>query len=129
MEERIQSLTVFLVSNLEKSKEFYQKILECDVTDWWALRKDGIKLGIKLLQANETDSINPNSSQNKVVSDVYAYADDYTSLETLYDQVKERGANIVQEPEETNLDWGSWKEFSIQDPDGYVISFGTARKN
>ncbi|MFF3024241.1 VOC family protein [Gottfriedia sp. NPDC057948] len=29
------SLKVLLVSNLEKSKEFYQEVLGCEVTEWW----------------------------------------------------------------------------------------------
>lgn len=32
------SLTVLLVSDLEKSKEYYRTALECEVTDFWAIR-------------------------------------------------------------------------------------------
>jgi catechol-2,3-dioxygenase len=30
------SLTVLLVSDLEKSKSYYQEALGCEVTEWWA---------------------------------------------------------------------------------------------
>ncbi|MEK3751737.1 VOC family protein [Paenibacillus sp. FSL E2-8871] len=32
------SVQVRLVSNLERSKEFYATALSCEVNDWWAVR-------------------------------------------------------------------------------------------
>lgn len=126
--ERIQSLTVLLVSNLEKSMAFYQDVLGCEVTDWWAIRNDSLKLGFKLLQAKENQVISPNSTDNEVICDAYAYADDFTALDLLHNEWKQKGAKIVQEPAVTEFDWGAWKEFAIQDPDGYVLGVGTAKK-
>ncbi|MBS4174017.1 VOC family protein [Bacillus sp. FJAT-49736] len=126
--ERIQSLTVLLVSDLEKSKVFYQDVLGCEVTDWWALRNDTIKLGFKLLQAKEAQTINPNSSEDEVVWDAYAYADDFTALENIYNEWKQKGATFAQELTVSEFDWGIWKEFAIQDPDGYVLAIGSANK-
>ena len=43
------------------------------------------------------------------------------ALEPLYDEFHAAGANIVMEP--TNFHWAL--EMRIEDPDGYVIRFGT----
>ena len=126
--ERIQSLTVLLVSDMEKSKAFYQDILGCEVNEWWALRNDTINLGFKLLQANENQAISPNSTEDEVVWDAYAYPDDFATLENLYHEWKQKGAPIVQEMAEYEFDWGTWKEFAIQDPDGYVLGIGSGNK-
>lgn len=129
MNNRIQSLTVLIVSDLEKSKSFYKEVLGCDVTDWWAIRDDEIKLGFKLIQAKENQAVSPNTIGDRIVWDTYAYADDFASLETLYKEWKQKGGNIVQEPTVTEFEWGKWKEFAIQDPDGYVLAIGTADKS
>jgi len=126
--DRIQSLTVLLVSNLEKSTAFYQDVLGCEVNEWWALRNDSLKLGFKLLQSRENQVITPNSSTNEVLCDAYAYADDFATLDELHNEWKQKGAKVVQEPVITEFDWGAWKEFAIQDPDGYVLGVGTAKK-
>ena len=126
--DRIQSLTVLLVSDLEKSIAFYQDVLGCEVNDWWALRNDSLKLGFKLIQAKENQIISPNSSNNEVIWDAYSYADDFAALDQLHNEWKQKGAKIVQEPVVMEFDWGAWKEFAIQDPDGYVIAVGTANK-
>lgn len=123
MDNRVQSLTVLLVSDFEKSKRFYREKLGCEVTDWWVVRRDKLMLGCKLLQSGNV--ANPNGEG---LWDIYAYADDFESLDTLYAEWKEKGVSFVKEPEVTENDWGLWKEFAIQDPDGYVIGVGTAKK-
>ncbi|MEN2767469.1 VOC family protein [Ornithinibacillus xuwenensis] len=128
MTDRIQSLTVLKVSDIKKSRDFYQNILGCEVTEWWALRDDEVKLGLKLLQADHVKDINPNSTDQKIVCDVYAYTDDFAALDTLHTKLTDNGATVVIKPEITKFKWGSWKEFAIADPDGYVIGFGTANK-
>jgi lactoylglutathione lyase len=128
MDDKIQSLTVLVVSDLVKSNSFYKDVVGCEVTEWWALRNDTVKLGFKLLQANENQTISPNSSKDQIVWDAYAYADNFASLENLYNEWKQKEACIVQELAVTEFEWGVWKEFAIQDPDGYVIAVGTANK-
>jgi lactoylglutathione lyase len=124
------SVKVLLVSNLEKSKEFYLNVLGCEVTDWWAVRDD-FALGFKLIQANHIEDVNPNKpGKNQNVSwDTYAYVETHNKLDELYKEFKEKGAQITQEPIISEADWGSWKEFAIKDPDNYVIAFGSGKKN
>ncbi|MFJ7727866.1 VOC family protein [Neobacillus sp. NPDC097160] len=118
------SLTVLLVSELEKSKKYYEDVLGCEVNEHWAIRDD-FGLGFKLIQAKDLNDIRP----NKGTWNTYAYVNNHTELDALFDELKTNGAIIVSEPNLTEFDWGVWKEFSIRDLDGYVIGFGSGNKN
>lgn len=124
------SVQVLLVSDLEKSKVFYEKVLGCEVNDVWAVRDD-FGLGFKLMQADQLEDVNPNkAAKNQVVPwDTYAYVDTHAELDELFNELKTKGAPIVQEPVLIEQDWGAWREFAIQDPDQYVIAFGSGKKN
>jgi lactoylglutathione lyase len=116
------SLTVLLVTDLEKSKSYYQNALGCDVTEWWAVRDD-FGLGFKLLQANDPSDVRPNNN----AWNTYAYVKTHDILDALYEEFRANGAFIVQEPQLSEHDWGVWKEFSVKDPDGYIIGFGSGK--
>lgn len=124
------SVQVRLVSNLERSKEFYATVLGCEVTDWWAVR-DEFALGFKLIQAAHTENVQPNpAGQGQIIPwDTYAYVETHHELDDLYEELKGKGAEFVQEPDLQEADWGSWKDFAIKDPDGYVIAFGSGKKH
>jgi catechol 2,3-dioxygenase-like lactoylglutathione lyase family enzyme len=119
------SLTVLLVKDLENSKKWYSDVLGCEVTDWWAIRDGLTGLAFKLLQAASPEDIRPNKPgiSEKAGWNVYAYVENWTELDALYHEFKAKGATIKVEP------WiyasgGPWKEFVIEDPDGYGIAFG-----
>ncbi|MGG3564360.1 VOC family protein [Neobacillus rhizosphaerae] len=124
------SLKVLLVSDLDKSKKFYADILGCEVTDWWAIRDGFTGLGLKLLQANAPEDVQPNSPTNGdrlPVADIYCYVENWSALDELYEEFKAKGAKVVIEP------WidpqaGPWKEFAIVDPDNYCLAFGGTNK-
>ncbi|WP_062239045.1 VOC family protein [Fictibacillus sp. FJAT-27399] len=123
------SLKVLLVSNLERSKEYYQNVLGCEVTEWWVIRDGFSGLGIKLLQANSPGDVQPNkpAKGTNTAFDVYCYVEDWSSLDELYKEFRENGAMITIEP------WidhsaGPWKEFAIKDIDNYCIGFGGTNK-
>lgn len=118
------SLTVLLVSNFEQSKKYYKDALGCEVNEHWAIRDD-FGLGFKLIQAADLDDVRP----NKDTWNTYAYVKTHNELDTLYEELKSNGAIIVNEPKVTEQDWGAWKDFSVQDLDGYVIGFGSGNKN
>ncbi|OPA80522.1 glyoxalase [Paenibacillus selenitireducens] len=124
------SVQVLLVSNLEQSQAFYRDVLGCDVTDFWAVRDD-FALGFKLMQADQAEDVKPNKpGRGQLIPwDTYAYVETHQELDQLYQQLKDKGAGIVQEPSTTEADWGSWKEFAIKDPDSYVIAFGSGKKD
>lgn len=117
------SLTVLLVSDLEKSRAYYRDVLGCDVNEWWAERDGLTGLAFKLLQAESPDDVRPNraAKDSGHVWDVYCYVE---GLDELYAELKAKGAKFAYEMFEQKFDWGIWKEFAIKDPDGYVIGFG-----
>jgi catechol 2,3-dioxygenase-like lactoylglutathione lyase family enzyme len=119
------SLTVFMVTDLERSKQYYREILGFDVTDWWAQR-DGLQgLALKLQQAPYLSGASPNPPEagSDTGVDVYAYIEDWTALDQLYAEFTSKGAKIVREPV-IYADGGPWKEFVVEDPDGYHLAFG-----
>lgn len=118
------SLTVLLVSNFEKSKKYYEDALGCEVNEHWAIR-DNFGLGFKLIQATDIEDVRP----NKGTWNTYAYVKTHDELDSLYVELKTNGAIIVSEPKVTEYDWGAWKDFSVQDLDGYVIGFGSGNRN
>ena len=46
-------------------------------------------------------------------------------VDAFYQEVKDRGANTLSEPQDT--DYGM-REFVVQDPDGWSVSFGQRRE-
>jgi predicted enzyme related to lactoylglutathione lyase len=119
------SLTVFMATDLERSKQYYREVLGFDVTDWWAQR-DGLQgLALKLLQAPAGAGATPNPPEagSDTGVDVYAYVEDWTALDQLYSEFMSKGAIIAREPV-VYADGGPWKEFIVEDPDGYHLAFG-----
>jgi len=104
-------------------------VLGCEVTDWWAVR-DEFALGFKLIQAARIEDVLPNAvGHGQIIPwDTYAYVETHDELDELYEELKGKGAEFVQEPDLQEADWGSWKDFAIKDPDGYVIAFGSGKK-
>jgi catechol 2,3-dioxygenase-like lactoylglutathione lyase family enzyme len=120
------ALTVFMVTDLARSRQYYREVLGFDVTDWWAERGGLQGLALKLLQAPSGKSANPNPPEEGVSDtgvDVYAYVDNWTELGLLYEEFKSKGAVISREPT-VYSDGGPWKEFVVEDPDGYHLAFG-----
>jgi lactoylglutathione lyase len=125
MKQIHSSLKVLLVSDLEKSKQFYQEKLGCDVTEWWVIRDGFEGLALKLLQARSSKDVQPNKPAKGAVKafDVYCYIENWTALDELYQEFNTNGVEIAIEPwvDENN---GPWKEFAVKDLDGYCIAFG-----
>lgn len=122
------SLKVLLVSDLKKSENYYRDVLGCEVTEWWAVR-DGLNgLGFKLLQADSVEDVRPNKAPKGAVyaSDVYAYLSNFAELDSLYEELKLNGVIVAYEPYIQDLGWGKWKEFAVNDLDGYAITFAAA---
>ncbi|MBB6690447.1 VOC family protein [Cohnella xylanilytica] len=123
------SVQVLVVSDLARSKAYYQDVLGCEVNDFWAVRDD-FRLGFKLIEGKSAEDVRPNrigDGQEKVW-DTYAYVETHDDLDELYEELKSKGAILHQKPEVYEFDWGVWKEFSVKDPDQYVIAFGSGKK-
>jgi lactoylglutathione lyase len=131
MEKLIHSsLKVLLVSDIEKSKRFYQDVLGCEVTDWWVIRDGFTGLALKLLQADSSNEVQPNKPAKgaTVGIDVYCYVENWTALDALYEEFRNKGVTFAGEPW-IDEDAGPWKEFVIKDLDDYCIAFGGTNKN
>lgn len=131
MEKLIHSsLKVLLVSDLEKSKRYYQDALGCEVTDWWVIRDEFTGLALKLLQADSSNDVQPNKPAKgaTVGIDVYCYVENWTALDALYEEFRNNGVSFAVEPW-IDEEAGPWKEFVIKDLDDYCIAFGGTNKN
>lgn len=119
------ALTALFVSDLKRSQAFYRDVLGFDVTDWWAERGGLQGLALKLLQAPDASAVTPNPPEigSTRAFDIYAYVENWTELDRLYDEFITKGAVISGEPI-VYADQGPWKEFIVQDPDGYHLAFG-----
>lgn len=124
------AVQVRLVSDLTRSKQFYEEVLGCEVNDVWAVRDD-FALGFKLIQAKSSTDVTPNPAgkDQETPWDTYAYVDTHHELDELYEELTSRGAEVVQEPVLMEADWGVWKDFAIKDPDNYVIAFGSGKRD
>jgi catechol 2,3-dioxygenase-like lactoylglutathione lyase family enzyme len=119
------SLTVFMVSDLARSQRYYREILGFDVNDWWAER-DGLSgIALKLQQAPNESGVHPNppESGSDTGVDIYAYVENWAALDQLYREFTSKGAMMARKPV-VYADQGPWKEFIVEDLDGYHIAFG-----
>jgi lactoylglutathione lyase len=119
------SLKVLMVSDLNNSNHFYEKLLGCEVTEWWVIRDGFSGLALKLLQAESPEDVRPNKPAKgaDTAFDLYCYIENWRALDELYHEFSGKAVPISVQPwiDEAN---GPWKEFVIQDPDGYQIAFG-----
>ncbi|WP_223285381.1 VOC family protein [Paenibacillus sp. PL91] len=125
MSEKLSSLTVLMVSDLARSQSFYREVLGFNVTDWWAERGGLHGVALKLFQAAEPADVRPNQrpAGGGYAVDVQVYTETWAQLDSLYEEFRSKGAIVSVEPI-VYADGGPWKEFVIEDPDGYHFAFG-----
>ncbi|MFC5529640.1 VOC family protein [Cohnella yongneupensis] len=119
------SLSVLAVSDIARSRQYYREVLGFNVTDWWAER-DGLNgMALKLHQAPEGFRPVPNPPESGADTgiDVQGYTETWAGLDSLYEEFKSKGAKFAREPV-IYPDFGPWKEFVVEDPDGYHLAFG-----
>ena len=109
----------FLVDDLDRSIAYYQKIGFTFGEPWegfYAIgRLDGLELHLKEAPKNEEER---RWRRNHEHLDAAAGVD---GIETFYEQCVARGITVITPLADTA--WGT-KDFYIEDPDGYIISFG-----
>lgn len=125
MSEKLSSLTVLMVSDLPKAQTFYRDVLGFNVTDWWAERGGLEGVALKLFQAAEPSHVRPNPrpAGGGYAVDIQVYTSTWRQLDALYEEFRSKGAIISVEPM-IYADGGPWKEFVVEDMDGYHLAFG-----
>jgi len=123
---RVQAISGIMpllqVGNLQESLRFYEDVLGFKADFFWPSKEDPkwIKISRPNIQFMLTIDLGTSSGRfiaekgNGVV--FYATTGD---VQQLYLELDDRGAVIVQEIR----DFGGRKQFSIADPNGYVIAF------
>jgi catechol 2,3-dioxygenase-like lactoylglutathione lyase family enzyme len=118
---RVTSLAPqFVVDNLERSMAYYRDSLGFEFGEPWGGfyaigRRDGLELHLK--EAPKDTAQRQHRRDNEHL-DAAAGVD---GIEAFYEQCVSRGVKILQPLAPT--EWGT-KDFYIEDPDGYIISFG-----
>ena len=109
----------FLVDDLQRSMTFYEKLGFTFGAPWegfYAIGElDGLELHLKEEPKNDSDRQFRREHEHL---DAAAGVD---GIETFYEQCVANGVKIHKPLAST--EWGT-KDFYIEDPDGYIISFG-----
>lgn len=117
---RVTSLAPqFLVEDLERSIAYYRRLGFSFGEPWGGFyaigRLDGLELHLKEAPRN------PAERQHRRENEHLDAAAGVEGIEAFYEQCVANGAKILKPLEATP--WGT-KDFYIEDPDGYVVSFG-----
>ena len=120
MTSRLMSLAPqFIVDDLERSMAYYRKIGFRFGEPWdefYAIgHLDGLEVHLKEAPKN------PSERQWRRDSEHLDAAAGVDGIEAFYDQCVANGVTIIKPLAATA--WGT-KDFYIEDPDGYIISFG-----
>jgi catechol 2,3-dioxygenase-like lactoylglutathione lyase family enzyme len=120
MTSRLTSLAPqFIVDDLERSMAYYRKIGFHFDEPWegfYAIgRLDGLELHLKAADSNATDR------QWRRANEHLDAAAGVDGIEAFYEQCVANGIAVIRPLAAT--EWGT-KDFYIEDPDGYIISFG-----
>lgn len=107
----------FLVTDIERSIEFYTKKLGFDIDfryeDFYAgIVKDGHSIHLKLGEPSIEERMNKRNNGLDIVFSV-------DSIEKLYQELSNKSIEFVQPLRD--MPYG--KEFYVADPDGYTIAF------
>lgn len=113
------SATIFPVSDLGKSIEFYldklgfEKTFEWGEPMYYAVVKKG---GVGIHLTKRSDGGRP----SKYHRALYIFVN---NIEKVYKQFRDQNVKIVNDLEDRDY---KMKDFDIEDPDGFIITFGKA---
>jgi catechol 2,3-dioxygenase-like lactoylglutathione lyase family enzyme len=109
----------FLVDDLDRSMAYYQKLGFTFGEPWDAFYAigvlDGLELHLKEAPKNQAERQHRRANEHL---DASAGVD---GIEAFYDRCVANAATIIKPLAAT--EWGT-KDFYVEDPDGYIISFG-----
>jgi len=117
----------FTVNDAERSVAWYRDVLGFTVKQRWEF--EGKFVGAEMASGDVT--VNLGQDDWKMGRDrlkgqgVRMYITTGPDIDRLADQIKARGGSLAQEPKD---EWGM-RTFSIDDPDGYKLTFMTTSKS
>ena len=109
----------FLVDDLDRSMAFYRMLGFAFGEPWEGFYAIGARDGLELHLKEAPKS--PADRHYRRIQEHLDAAAGVDGIEAFYEQCVASGATILRQLEPT--EWGT-KDFYIEDPDGYVISFG-----
>ena len=120
MQPRLTALAPqFLVDDLPRSMSYYEKLGFTFADPWEGFYAIGLRDGLEIhLKESPRNSAEREYRRAHEHLDAAAGVD---GIEAFYDACVANGARIVKPLQDTA--WGT-KDFYIEDPDGYIISFG-----
>jgi len=108
---------ILLVSDLDRAKNYYMNMLGCKHDDCGHTSREGLFL--LMHEAKNHKDVRPISSlEEGPLWDILVYTNDH---ENLLEEFKSRGAIIYSE---ITTSESGWKEFIVEDLDGYRLGFG-----
>ena len=129
---KLKALTInLMVKNVERSVSFYEKTLGFQTTMtvpgeqgliFAMIVKDDVSI---MLQTLESFVIDNSAYKNSNAGGTILLYIDVTDIDEVHAMVKKEKVNLYKEMHET---FYGTKEFTIQDPDGYLISFAEDKK-
>lgn len=108
-----------LVDDLERSMDYYRKLGFAFGEPWSGFYAIGVMDGLEL-HLKEAPKSSAERSYRRANEHLDAAAG-VDGIEAFYDHCLANGARIIKPLTETA--WGT-KDFYVEDPDGYIISFG-----
>lgn len=111
------SASVFHVTHIGESIDFYTKLLPFDLTFSWGnpiayavLKKGGVSIHLTTPVGKDLKEIKS--------SHIYIFVYD---VDSIFNLCKNNGINIISQPDHRDY---NMKDFDILDPDGNIITFG-----
>jgi uncharacterized glyoxalase superfamily protein PhnB len=117
----------FTVNDLDRSLTFYRDVLGFKVDEKW--EEDGKLRGVSLTAGKVTLMIGQDDwkkGRDRMKGQGFRmYFETETSVDALAEGIAKRGGTLESLPE--NQPWG-YRDFSMADPDGFKITFGSPVK-
>ena len=117
----------FTVNDIERSLAFYRDVLGFHVKDRWM--HDGKLGGVELAAGAVTFFIGQDDwkkGRDRVKGEGFrVYCETAQSVDGLAERVRAKGGKLIEEPKDQP--WGT-RDFAVQDPDGFKITFSTEMK-
>ena len=116
----------FTVNDLDKSMAWYRDVLGFAVKQRW--ENEGRLVGAEMTAGGVTFNLGQDDwkmgRDRQKGQGVRMYVMTDPQIDRVADRIKARGGTLAQEPKD---DWGM-RAFSLEDPDGYKITFYTPLK-